>query len=73
MKTPYIGRELAKKNAKAPLIIFGVTSIIAAILVLFLPETKNIALPDTIEEGETFNRENGGFGLRTKTRGKQDA
>eukprot|EP00090_Calanus_glacialis_P012725 TRINITY_DN21349_c0_g1_i1.p1 TRINITY_DN21349_c0_g1~~TRINITY_DN21349_c0_g1_i1.p1 ORF type:complete len:278 (+),score=71.47 TRINITY_DN21349_c0_g1_i1:2-835(+) len=70
---PYIGRELAKKSADAPLIIFGVTSIIAAVLVLFLPETKNIALPDTIEEGETFNRENGGFGLRMKNREKQDA
>jgi len=58
---PYIGRELGKQSPAAPLIIFGVTSIIAAILVLILPETKNITLPDTIQEGEIFNRDNGGF------------
>ena len=58
---PYIGRELAKHSPSAPLIIFGITSIIAAVLVLLLPETKNISLPNTIQEGEQFNRENGGM------------
>jgi len=58
---PYIGRELAKQSPSAPLVIFGITSIIAAFLVLLLPETKNITLPDTIQEGETFNTVNGGL------------
>ena len=33
----------------APVLIFGCTSLLAGILTLFLPETKNVALPDTIE------------------------
>jgi len=70
---PYIGRELGKQSPDAPLIIFGITSIIASILVLFLPETKDITLPDTIEEGEIFNRENGGFALCKKKKINQVA
>jgi len=64
---PYIGRELGKQSKAAPLLIFGVTSIIAAILVLFLPETRNTTLPSTIEEGEKFNKKHGGFVLCKKT------
>jgi len=70
---PYIGRELGKQSPGAPLIIFGITSIIASILVLFLPETKDITLPNSIEEGEIFNRENGGFALFRKKKMNQDA
>jgi len=58
---PYIGRELAKESAAAPLLIFGITSVLAALLVLLLPETRGISLPDTIEEGEKLNREKGGM------------
>jgi OCT family organic cation transporter-like MFS transporter 4/5 len=65
---PYIGRELAKQSPGAPLVIFGVTSIIASILVLFLPETRNISLPDTILQGESFIREQGGFMLCNRNR-----
>jgi len=69
---PYIGRELGKQSPAAPLVIFGVTSILAAILVLILPETKSITLPDTIEEGEIFNRDKGGFLLCKKKRVTSD-
>jgi len=60
---PFIGRELGKKSPAVPLIIFGLTSVIAGILVLFLPETRNSKLVDTIEEGEVLSREFGGLKL----------
>ncbi|XP_077977695.1 organic cation transporter protein-like [Glandiceps talaboti] len=37
-----------------PYVLFGSLSILAGLLVLFLPETRNKALPETIEEGENF-------------------
>ncbi|XP_070558191.1 organic cation transporter protein-like [Ptychodera flava] len=49
-----------------PFIIMGVTSVIAGVLALFLPETRNKRLPETLEEGETF-------GIRThKSDRKED-
>ncbi|XP_070567616.1 organic cation transporter protein-like [Ptychodera flava] len=41
-----------------PFVIFGFLSILAGLLALFLPETRNKALPETIEEGETFGKGN---------------
>ena len=35
----------------------------AAGLVLFLPETKGVSPPSTVEEGERFNREEGGLNM----------
>merc|ERR1712128_138120 len=58
---PYIGRELGHVLPAAPIVIFGLTSLVAGVLVLLLPETRNCNLPDTIMEGEAFSRENGGF------------
>ena len=40
-----------------PLVVFGVLSIIAGLLILLLPETLNQKLPDTIEEGVRFGNE----------------
>ena len=37
-----------------PVLIFGILSITAGILILFLPETLGAQLPQTIEEGELF-------------------
>ena len=37
-----------------PLLIFGSLALIAAIAVLFLPETYGFELPQTIEESENF-------------------
>ncbi|XP_050390285.1 organic cation transporter protein [Patella vulgata] len=39
-----------------PMIIFGITSIIAGLLALLLPETKGRLLPETIEDAEQFTK-----------------
>ncbi|XP_070558286.1 organic cation transporter protein-like [Ptychodera flava] len=39
-----------------PFIVMGVTSVIAGLLALLLPETRNKTLPETLEEGEAFGR-----------------
>lgn len=39
-----------------PLVIFGVLSLISGLFSLYLPETLNKKLPETIEEGERFGR-----------------
>lgn len=39
-----------------PPIIFGIIPIIGAVLVLFLPETRGHALPETLEDGENFGK-----------------
>lgn len=39
-----------------PPVIFGVFPIIAAVLVVFLPETQGAPLPETIEDGEKFGK-----------------
>ena len=48
-------------SSSAPLYIFGSTSVLAAVLVLVLPETRNTVPPDTIAAGEKFCRERGGL------------
>ncbi|XP_077987899.1 organic cation transporter protein-like [Glandiceps talaboti] len=40
--------------APLPFVIMGGTSVIAGLTALYLPETRNRKLPETIEEGETF-------------------
>lgn len=39
-----------------PAVIFGAMSLIAAVLTLFLPETLNRPLPQSIEEVENWTR-----------------
>nr|XP_006816382.1 PREDICTED: organic cation transporter protein-like [Saccoglossus kowalevskii] len=39
-----------------PYIIMGATSVVAGFLALFLPETRNHRLPETIEDGRTFGK-----------------
>ncbi|XP_070565753.1 organic cation transporter protein-like [Ptychodera flava] len=43
---------LAYNNLNAVLVIFGILSLLTAIIVLFLPETKDQPMPRTIEEAE---------------------
>ena len=37
-----------------PLIIFGTISVIAGLLTLYLPETLNTLMPETIEDAKDF-------------------
>lgn len=57
MLAPFIGNELGNVSKEAPIIIFGLTSLLAGLLTLLLPETKDKVLPDTIEEGERFGED----------------
>lgn len=41
-------------DPKIPAMIFAIISIISGLLVMFLPETLNKPLPQTLQEGETF-------------------
>ncbi|XP_053315803.1 solute carrier family 22 member 2 [Spea bombifrons] len=54
--TPFIVYRLANILAELPLIVFAVLSVISGILVLLLPETKGMALPETIEEVEGMHK-----------------
>lgn len=39
-----------------PMVIFGILSLVSGLLSLYLPETLNKKLPETIEEGERFGQ-----------------
>ena len=49
---PYVGGLDKVVDPSFPVAIFGLTSLLAGALTLFLPETNGRKLPDTIEEGE---------------------
>jgi OCT family organic cation transporter-like MFS transporter 4/5 len=40
-----------------PMTLFGVAALLAAALTMTLPESKNIKLPDTIDEAERIGNE----------------
>ena len=48
---PYVGSLDEVFGPAVPLAIFGLSAFLAGILALFLPETMNKKIPDTIEEG----------------------
>lgn len=43
-------------NPKIPAVLFGLVTIVASFLALYLPETVNQPMPETIEDGEEFGR-----------------
>ncbi|XP_070532070.1 organic cation transporter protein-like isoform X2 [Ptychodera flava] len=47
---------MSKIWAKLPAVVFGVSCILAGILILPLPETRGKKLPETLEEGERFGK-----------------
>ncbi|XP_034826072.1 organic cation transporter 1-like [Maniola hyperantus] len=55
LTVPYIV-ALATYSRYLPLIIMGVLSVMAGVTSLFLPETLNQPLPQTLEDGEMFGR-----------------
>ncbi|XP_020774008.2 solute carrier family 22 member 2-like [Boleophthalmus pectinirostris] len=56
--SPFILYRLAAVWIELPLIIFGVIACIAGGLVLLLPETKGVPLPETIDDIEFPNKKN---------------
>ncbi|XP_063773903.1 solute carrier family 22 member 2-like [Pseudophryne corroboree] len=54
--TPFIVYRLANVWKELPLLVFAVIGILSGVLVLCLPETKGRALPETIEEVESFHK-----------------
>lgn len=52
---PYI-LQLSDWWKPLPLVVFGVLSFVSGLLSLYLPETLNKKLPETIEEGERFGK-----------------
>ncbi|XP_015524354.1 organic cation transporter protein [Neodiprion lecontei] len=52
---PYIN-HLAEVWAPLPLVIFGSCSFLAGLLSLYLPETLNAKLPESIQDGEHFGK-----------------
>ncbi|XP_032687664.1 organic cation transporter protein isoform X2 [Odontomachus brunneus] len=45
-------------NPKVPAVLFGVVALVAGFLALYLPETLNQPMPESIEDGENFGRTN---------------
>ena len=45
--------------APLPLLVFGISSILAGVFALLLPETKGRPLPETLEDGENIGGEFG--------------
>lgn len=43
-------------DPKVPAIIFGVVSIVSGVWTLFLPETMNRPMPESLEDGENFGK-----------------
>lgn len=49
---PFIGSLNDILGPQVPLAVFGISAVLAGILTLFLPETMNRKIPDTLEEGK---------------------
>ncbi|XP_051020294.1 solute carrier family 22 member 1 [Acomys russatus] len=54
--TPFMVFRLMEIWQALPLILFGVLGLTAGAMTLLLPETKGVALPETIEEAENLGR-----------------
>lgn len=75
ISAPYLSFYGLQIYRYLPVVCFGVTSILAGLLAIFLPETKGKSLPNTLEEGEKFGtsaEQNGRNGATTDDCRKMD-
>ncbi|XP_062428303.1 solute carrier family 22 member 3 isoform X2 [Rhea pennata] len=65
---PFLLFRLAAIWLELPLIIFSILAVVCGLLVLLLPETKGIALPETVEGVEQLSSHYGKCGKKRKHR-----
>ncbi|XP_013800884.1 solute carrier family 22 member 3 [Apteryx mantelli] len=65
---PFLLFRLAAIWLELPLIIFSILAIVCGLLVLLLPETKGISLPETVEDAEQLSSHYGKCGKKRKHR-----
>uniref|UniRef100_A0A7M4FIB5 Solute carrier family 22 member 3 n=1 Tax=Crocodylus porosus TaxID=8502 RepID=A0A7M4FIB5_CROPO len=63
---PFLLFRLAAIWLELPLIIFSILATVCGLLVLFLPETKGISLPETVEDVEQLSSLSGKNGRKKK-------
>ncbi|XP_031468487.1 solute carrier family 22 member 3 [Phasianus colchicus] len=63
---PFLLFRLAAIWLELPLIIFSILAVVCGILVLLLPETKGISLPETVEDVEQLSGHYGKCGKKKK-------
>ncbi|XP_049657602.1 solute carrier family 22 member 3 isoform X1 [Accipiter gentilis] len=63
---PFLLFRLAAIWLELPLIIFSILAVICGLLVLLLPETKGISLPETVEDVEQLSSHFGKCGKKRK-------
>ncbi|XP_077554863.1 solute carrier family 22 member 7-like [Haemaphysalis longicornis] len=51
--------SLAELDAYLPMLVMGCTALVAGVLIFFLPETMGVAMPQTIEDGESLGQGTG--------------
>ncbi|XP_025965609.1 solute carrier family 22 member 3 [Dromaius novaehollandiae] len=65
---PFLLFRLAAIWLELPLIIFSILAVVCGLLVLLLPETKGISLPETVEDVEQLSSHDGKCGKKRKHR-----
>ncbi|NWS39944.1 S22A3 protein, partial [Probosciger aterrimus] len=65
---PFLLFRLAAIWLELPLIIFCILAVVCGLLVLLLPETKGISLPETVEDVEQLSSHFGKWGKKRKHR-----
>ncbi|XP_065157525.1 organic cation transporter 1-like [Atheta coriaria] len=70
--SPYIVALGTSVNAMLPYLIFSVSSLVAAVCCLFLPETFGHQLPETLEDASNFGADQNIWGRSTSRKYPQD-
>ncbi|XP_072142361.1 organic cation transporter 1-like isoform X3 [Dermacentor andersoni] len=64
--------SLAELDEYLPMLVMGCLALLGSVLVFFLPETVGTAMPQTIEDGERFGRDQGLWFCPLFTRDTED-